>query len=188
MYKYKGKFCLIEELTTLNDDRLYTLMYENRDEYEKLIFREPIPCTYLEFRKKIDEWFSHGRNYQFLVYDKSGQRVVGTMFFYNINKVPNTVKCSCFFTPEVRNKILTIESLVTMLDFTRNVLKVNGINFLVYRENMLMHKIANKSGATRLVTGQENINTSSLDISYEFSSKTLDLLLEKYGSRFTKLH
>lgn len=184
MYIYEGRFCKIEELTTQNNFDLYQLMHKNRAEYERLIYNEPVSRSYPEFVQKIDEWFSHGRNYQFLVYSKKSADIVGTMFFYEFGKLEKTVKCSCFFVPKTRSTVLIIESLSFLLGFAKHVLKAESVRFSVYRENILMLDVAKKTEALLLNTRKVNTNTI---IDYEFSAKRIDSLLEKYGYLFSKL-
>lgn len=182
MYTYQGKFCQIEELTTRNDCKLFQIMSENGGEYERFVFNESVPKSYPKFLQKINEWFSHGRNYQFIVYDKNFNQTIGTLFFYNLNTISKTVKCSCFFIPRARKTILIIESLAFLFEFAKQVLNVECIKFSVYKENTRMHDIAKKSGAQ-----EKNDNQNKSIINYEFSINTINHLLEKYKQRFTKL-
>ncbi len=176
---YQGRFCNIEELTTMNDVELFTMMSEYKDDYEKLVFSESVACSYPKFQQKISEWFSNGRNYQFLVRQNTTDSLVGTMFFYNLCGSRKTVKCSCFFVSKARGTILVMESLTLLLQFARHLLGIDSLRFSVYGENILMHEIARKNGA--LLLGS-NLKT----VDYEFSAETIDNLLKKYTPRVTK--
>jgi hypothetical protein len=58
-------------------------MKNNKEEYRLLVSDEPIPETYEEFQNRLNIWFTHGRNYQFLV--KKKDKTVGTIFFYGLD-------------------------------------------------------------------------------------------------------
>ena len=186
MYIYKGKLCSIEELTTLNDEKLFLLMSNFKDEYEKFVFNESISDSYYKFKQKIEEWFSHGRTYQFLVFDNYNNEVVGTMFFYDLSNTTKSIKCSCFFAPKSRNKILVIESLAILLEFAKFVIHIQSLNFSVYKDNVHMHKLAKKCGA--LKSGDKQATQKQYEkTDYSLPIETIDLLLNKFAGRVIKL-
>lgn len=76
----------IEELTTENDKLLFELMKDQEKEYRFFVSDQSVPKTYEEFQKELKEWFSGGRNFQFLVFRKKDNKLIGTFFFYGWNE------------------------------------------------------------------------------------------------------
>ncbi|GIW66743.1 MAG: hypothetical protein KatS3mg095_0641 [Candidatus Parcubacteria bacterium] len=132
MYISQGRFCYIEELTTENDKELFELMKENEEEYRNLISDQPLPQTYEEFQETLKIWFTHGRNFQFLVRKREGNKTVGTFFFYFWNQENKTTKISAYFIPEVRKTPLIGEALGLALMFAYKIME----NFLFIKKTL----------------------------------------------------
>jgi len=148
-------------------------MYQNRVEYQKLVSREPIPETFFNFRSQIDQWFSYGRKYQFLVLNKDKTKTVGTIFFYGQNEESRTIKISCFFVSEIRGKILVGEALGMAIDFSFSVLGVDRLLFSIYPENVRMIELVKKLGANRAETYTTEPTNKRSTLDYELSNTIL---------------
>ncbi|MEI6237961.1 MAG: hypothetical protein WCP15_00310, partial [bacterium] len=59
---------------------------ENLEEYRSSVFDQDIPENYQDFSSVLKIWFSSGRLYQFLVYRKISNRLIGTVYFYHHNE------------------------------------------------------------------------------------------------------
>jgi RimJ/RimL family protein N-acetyltransferase len=149
MYIAHGRFCSLEELTTENDKELFKLMKNNKEEYRLLVSDEPVPETYEEFQNRLNIWFTHGRNYQFLV--KKKDKTVGTIFFYGLDSESKSVKFSTYLIPEVRKTPLIGEALGLILNFALEILKVEKVEFSVYKENKEMLRILEKEKIKRYI-------------------------------------
>jgi len=71
----------LEPLTTGNDYQLFELMKNNENEYRFYVSDQPIPQTFEEFRESLKRFFDYDRIYQFLVYRKRDNKLIGTIFF-----------------------------------------------------------------------------------------------------------
>jgi RimJ/RimL family protein N-acetyltransferase len=182
MYIAQGRFCYLEELTTENDKELFELMKNNKDEYRFLISDEPVPETYEEFQNRLNIWFTHGRNYQFLV--KKDNKTVGTIFFYGLNPEKKSVKLSAYFIPEVRKTPLVGEALGLILNFALEILKVEKIEFSVYKENKVMLEMIEKNREfkdyfKRIGESPSSVNPERTIINFEISLEYLNKINEK---------
>jgi len=182
MYFAEGRFCILEELTTENDKELFELMKKNKEEYRFLISDEPVPETYEEFKERLNIWFTHGRNYQFLV--KKKDKTVGTIFFYGLNLDNKSVKLSVYFIPEVRKTILVGEALGLILNFALEVLKVKKVEFSVYKENEEMLKFLEKETIKRYINkkgeSKSSANPERTIINFEINLENLIKINEKF--------
>ena len=182
MYIAQDRFCYLEELTTENDKELFELMKNNKDEYRFLVSDEPVPETYEEFQKRLDTWFTHGRNYQFLV--KKKDKTVGTIFFYELDPENKSVKLSVYFIPEVRKTPLIGEALGLILNFALKILKLEKVEFSVYKENLEMLKILEKEREfkkyfNKIGEAQSRVNPERTIINFEISLNHLKEINEK---------
>jgi len=188
MYIAQGRFCYLEELTTENDKELFDLMKNNKEEYKFLISDEPVPETYEEFQKRLNVWFTYGRNYQFLV--KKNDKTVGTIFFYSLNPENKSVKLSAYFIPEVRKTPLIAEALGLILNFALEILKVEKVEFSVYKENKEMLKILEKERIKKYIvrTGesQSSVNPERTIINFEINLKSLKEINEKLNEFYKR--
>ena len=189
MYTAQGKFCFLEELTIENDKELFELMKKNKDEYRFLISDESIPETYGEFQERLNIWFTHGRNYQFLVRKKGKDitekgEVVGTIFFYGWDKERKTVKMSAYFISEARKTSLIAESLGLAMNFALKIMKVEKIEFDVYEENKEMLQFLQKERElkkyiNKLGESKSKVNPERTVINFEISLKGLKEIDER---------
>jgi len=179
MYIAQGRFCYIEQLTTENDKELFELMKENEEEYRYLISDQPIPQTYEEFLETLNIWFSHGRNYQFLVRKKKKDKVVGTFFFYLWDPENKTTKISAYFIPEVRKTPLVGEALGLALMFAYKIMNVEKVEFSVYKENLEMLKLAEKYKIKKIGESQSTVNPERTLVNFEISLEQLKEIDEK---------
>ena len=191
MYIAQGRFCYLEELTTENDKELFELMKNNKEEYRFLISDEPVPETYEEFQKRLNIWFTHGRNYQFLV--KKDNKTVGTIFFYGLNSESKSIKLSAYFIPEVRKTPLVGEALGLILNFALEILKVEKVEFSVYEENKVMLELIEKNREfkayfKKIGESPSSVNPERTIINFEISLENLkkinEKLIEFYKRRF----
>jgi len=187
MYTAQGKFCFLEELTTGNDKELFELIKKNKDEYRFLISDEPVPETYEEFQERLKIWFTHGRNYQFLV--KKKDKTVGTIFFYGLDPEKKSVKLSAYFIPEVRKTSLIGEALGLILNFALEILKVEKVEFSVYKENEEMLRILGKEKIKRYIKergeSKSTVNPERTIINFEINLESLKEIDERL-KRFYK--
>jgi RimJ/RimL family protein N-acetyltransferase len=189
MYIAQGRFCSLEELTNENDKELFELMKNNKEEYRLLVSDEPFPETYEEFQEKLNIWFTHERNYQFLV--KKDNKTVGTIFFYGLNYENRSVKLSVYFIPEVRKTPLVGEALGLILNFALEILKVEKVEFSVYKENEEMLRILEKEKIKRYIDkkgeSKSSVNPERTIINFEINIESLreinKRLKEFYKSR-----
>jgi RimJ/RimL family protein N-acetyltransferase len=189
MYFTYGKFCFLEELTTENDKELFELMKKNKDEYRFLISDESIPETYEEFQERLNIWFTHDRNYQFLVRKKGKDitekgEIVGTIFFYGWDKERKTVKMSAYFIPEARKTSLIAESLGLAINFALKIMKVEKVEFDVYEENKEMLQFLQKERElkkyiNKLGESKSKVNPERTVINFEISLKGLKEIDER---------
>jgi RimJ/RimL family protein N-acetyltransferase len=181
MYIAHGRFCYLEELTTENDKDLFELMKNNKEEYRFLISDEPVPETYEEFQERLKIWFTHGRNYQFLV--KKDNKTVGTIFFYSLNLENKSVKLSAYFIPEVRKTTLIGEALGLILNFALEILKVEKVEFSVYKENEEMLRILGKEKIRRYIKERDEskstVNPERTIINFEINLENLREINER---------
>lgn len=189
MYTAQGKFCFLEELSTENDKKLFELMKKNKDEYRFLISDESIPETYGEFQERLNIWFTHGRNYQFLVRKKGKDitekgEIVGTIFFYGWDKERKTVKISAYFIPEARKTSLIAESLGLAMNFALKIMKVEKVEFDVYEENKEMLQFLQKERElkkyiNKLGESKSKVNPERTVINFKISLKGLKEIDER---------
>jgi RimJ/RimL family protein N-acetyltransferase len=176
MYFAQGRFCPLEELTTENDKELFELMKNNKEEYRLLVSDEPVPETYEEFQNRLNIWFTHGRNYQFLV-KKKDNKTVGTIFFYGLDSESKSVKLSVYFIPEVRKTSLIGEALGLILNFALEILKVEKVEFSVYKENEEMLRILEKGKIKRYIKergeSKSTVNPERTIINFEINLESL---------------
>ena len=181
MYVAQGRFCYLEELTTENDKELFKLMKNNKEEYRFLISDEPVPETYEEFQERLKIWFTHGRNYQFLI--KKKDKTVGTIFFYSLDPENKSVKLSAYFIPEARKTPLVGEALGLILNFALEILKVEKVEFSVYKENKEMLRILEKEKIKRYIERKEEsksiVNPERTIINFEINLESLKEINEK---------
>jgi RimJ/RimL family protein N-acetyltransferase len=175
MYVAQGRYCYLEELTTENDKELFELMKNNKEEYRSLVSDEPVPETYEEFQNRLKIWFTHGRNYQFLV--KKKDKTVGTIFFYGLDSESKSVKLSAYFIPEVRKTPLIGEALGLILNFALEILKVEKVDFSVYKENKEMLRILEKEKIKRYIKekgeSKSTVNPERTIINFEINLESL---------------
>jgi len=171
----QGRFCSLEELTAENDKELFELMKNNKEEYRLLVNDEPVPKTYEEFQERLKIWFTHGRNYQFLV--KKKNKTVGTIFFYGLDPKSKLVKLSAYFIPEVRKTSLIGEALGLILNFALEILKVEKVEFSVYKENEEMLRILGKEKIKRYIKergeSKSTVNLERTIINFEINLESL---------------
>jgi len=181
MYTALGRFCSLEELTTENDRELFELMDNNKEEYRFLISDEPVPETYEEFQKRLKIWFTHGRNYQFLV--KKKDKTVGTIFFYDLDPENKSVKLSAYFIPQVRKTPLIGEALGLILNFALEILKVEKVEFSVYKENEEMLRMLDKEKIKRYIKekgeSKSIVNPERTIINFEINLESLKEINER---------
>ena len=179
MYTYRGRFCLLEELTTENDGELFLLMRENSREYRFLVSDESIPTTYELFQEKLRKWFSGGRTHQFLIREKNSQRIVGTIFFYCHNSLIQEIKSSAFFIPEIRKTLCVAESLAVSMLFAREIVGVDAVCFSVYAENEHMLKITKKLKAELMGISAGAVNPERRVSMYRLPLSVLTSITDK---------
>jgi len=177
MYTFNGRNIYLEQLTTLNDYQLFELMKNNENEYRFYVSDQPIPQTFEEFRESLKRFFDYDRIYQFLVYRKRDNKLIGTIFFYTED---NEVKISAFFIPEARLTILPTEALGASILFALDVLKIERLNFDCYKENEKMIELANKIGAEKIYERRSDINPEREIIGFIISKEQLEKLKEKF--------
>jgi RimJ/RimL family protein N-acetyltransferase len=181
MYVAQGRYCYLEELTTENDKELFELMKNNKEEYRLLVIDEPVPETYEEFQNRLNIWFTHGRNYQFLV--KKKDKTVGTIFFYGLDSESKSVKLSTYFIPEAIKKPLIGEALGLILNFALEILKVEKVEFSVYKENKEMLRILEKEKIKRYIKergeSKSTVNPERIIINFEINSESLKEIDER---------
>jgi len=191
MYIAQGRFCYLEELTTENDKELFELMKNNKEEYRLLVSDEPVPETYEEFQNRLNIWFTHGRNYQFLV--KKKDKTLGTIFFYGLDSESKSVKLSTYFIPEARKTPLIVEALGLILNFALEILKVEKVEFSVYKENKVMLELIEKNREfkayfKKIGESPSSVNPERTIINFEISLEDLKKINEKlrefYKRRF----
>lgn len=149
MYNYTGRFVYLAELTTENDPVLFELMLQHAADYQSTVFNQAVPSSYCEFRSLLGNWFSHGRVCQFLVYQKSSDRLIGTIFFYGL-QAGQSVKLSVFFTQPYRKGCWIAETMGIAVSFAYHVLSVKCVMFAVYPENVPMLSLCGKLKLVRL--------------------------------------
>jgi len=179
MYTCKGRFSILEELTTKNDNELFLLMKENAHDYRFLISDEDISTTYRLFQERLYGWFNGGRMYQFLVRKKNGQNAIGTIFFYCHDTLKREVKLSAFFTPEVRKTLCVAESLAESILFAKRIIDIEAVCFSVYAENNYMLKIANKLKAALVSTSTSTLNPQRQILMYRLTPSSLESITDK---------
>jgi len=189
MYTAQGKLCFLEELTTENDKELFELIKKNKDEYRFLISDESVPETYEEFQERLNIWFTHSRNYQFLVRKKGKDiiekgEVIGTIFFYGWDKERKTIKISAYFIPEARKTSLIAESLGLAMNFALKIIKAEKIEFDVYEENKEMLQFLQKERElkkyiNKLGESKSKVNPERTVINFEISLKGLKEIDER---------
>lgn len=179
MYTYKGRFCILEELTTENDNELFLLMGENSREYRFLVSDETILTTYELFQEKLGKWFNGGRTHQFLVRKKNSKGVVGTIFFYCHNSLTQEIKSSTFFIPEVRKSLCVAESLAVAMLFAKEIIGVESVCFSVYAENEHMLKITQKLKAELVGISAGAMNTERQVSMYRLPPSVLTSITDK---------
>lgn len=178
MYICRGKFSSLKELTGKNDQELFVLMRDNTHEYQKTISGEDVPTSVETFNTSVRRWFSSGRNYQFLVYDRHDY-LVGTIFFYSWNRETSCIKYSCFFIPTVRKRLVIAESIGMSFVFAIDVIEVQGIAFDVYEGNYTMQNIAAKIDATYIGTKSSSTRVDRKVKTYLLTRSALERLIPK---------
>jgi len=148
-----------------------------------LISDEPVPETYKEFQERLNIWFTYGRNYQFLVRKKEKNitekgEFVGTIFFYGWDKERKTVKISAYFIPEIRKTPLIAESLGLTIHFALRIMRIEKIEFDVYKENEEMLQFLQKERGlknyiNKLGESKSKVNPERKVINFEISLKGL---------------
>jgi RimJ/RimL family protein N-acetyltransferase len=177
MYSCVGRFCWLQELTTENESALFALMKDHADDYRQFVSEEPIPTTDNLFADKLALWFSSGRMWQFLIYRRRKNQVVGTIFFYHAS-IP-TVKMSCFFVPTVRGTPCVGEAIGLGIEFARTVIGISEIHFSVYVENTHMKTLCRKIGAQIKGQRTSEINPNRQVIEYWLSLGALQRIADK---------
>jgi RimJ/RimL family protein N-acetyltransferase len=181
LYIVQDRYCYLEELTTENDKELFELMKNNKEEYRLLVSDEPIPETYEEFQNRLNIWFTHGRNYQFLV--KKKDKTVGTIFFYGLDPENRSIKLSAYFIPEVRKTPLIGEALGLILNFALEILKVEKVEFSVYKENEEMLRILERKNIKRYINksgeSKSTVNPERTIINFEINLESLKEINER---------
>lgn len=184
MYKFIGRFVYLEELTTKNDKELFGLMKDNEIEYRLFVSDFPVSQKYEDFQKQLDNWFSHGRNFQFLVYKKDNKdfkkELIGTIFFYGWSKEKKTIKISIYFTPKYRKSIFIGEALGAALLFVKQIIKINELLFDCYVENKEMIELAYKIGSEKLGESQSELNPERKLINFILSRRKIDEWIDKF--------
>lgn len=178
MYVCNGRFCILEELTTDNEAKLFEMMLQYGDEYRQTVSDEPIPVSINVFKEKLNMWFKSGRNYQFLVYNKK-QLLSGTIFLYGWDSQTSIVKYSCFFVPNKRKELLVVEALGLVTNFAFHFMNIESIHFDVYEDNYEMQILAYKLGGKKLDSHMSAVNKSRTVISYLLSRDAVERLLNK---------
>jgi RimJ/RimL family protein N-acetyltransferase len=156
-------------------------MKNNKEEYRLLVSDEPVPETYQEFQGRLKIWFTHVRNYQFLV--KKKDKTVGTVFFYSLDPGNKSIKLSAYFIPEVRKTPLIGEALGLILNFALEILKVEKVEFSVYKENEEMLRILEKEKIKRYIKeraeSKSTVNPERTIINFEINLESLREINEK---------
>ena len=155
MFIYTGNLSHAEELTNKNEVALFDLIKRNEYEYKKLIFNDTIPNSKKGFSLLLKSYFNNGRIYQFVVMDKN-KKVIGTFFFYGYNKSPCSVFISCFFTPQVRGKLIIREALAAASLFAIDIINIEELHFSIYNYNNYMLNLSKKIQATECVSKNSN--------------------------------
>lgn len=179
MYQFNGRYVYLEELTTENDRELFEMIKNNEKEYRFYVSDAPLPQSYEEFQQTLETWFSHGRNFQFLVYTKRDKKLIGTIFFYGWNKENQTTKISAFFIPEYRKTIYIGEALGAAVLFAKEIMQVKELHFDCYLENEQMIELAKKIGAKEIGIGKSKVNPNREIISFKIPEEKLDELVKK---------
>lgn len=174
MYKFNGRYVYIEELTTENDKLLFELMKDQEKEYRFFVSDQSVPKTYEEIQKELKEWFSGGRNFQFLVFRKKDNKLIGTFFFYGWNEKEKSIKLSVYFVPEIRKSILTGEALGAAVLFAKDILKIENLLFDVYIENKAMIELAKKIGANFITEKCSAVNPERKVLSFVCDKKRIN--------------
>lgn len=178
MYVCKGRFCILEELNSNNEEGLFKIMSQHSDEYRQTVSDEPIPSSIDEFREKLRIWFRSGRNYQFLVYSRS-QHLSGTIFLYGWDEQRKIVKYSCFFIPNKRKEVVVAEALGLVVSFAFHFMNIKNIYFDVYDDNHEMQRLAHKFGGNELSHRESAVNKNRIIINYLLSGDAIDRLINK---------
>ena len=187
MYTCQGKFCVLEELSKKNEFKLHKLILENEIEYRTTISAEKVSSSFVCYQSDLERWFLCGRNYQFLVNNRDGQ-IIGTMFFYGWDQEAREAKCSCFFIPNTRSKIVVIEALCLFILFAQEILHLRQVNFDVYEDNIWMQRLATKIQAISLIKKPSFCDQGRLIISYFFTLDSTSNLVHRYLSFFNRCH
>jgi len=178
MFIYTGDICYIEELNDLNEKILFNFIKENANEYKHYLCGDFIPDTEIEFSKLLNNYFSKGRVYQFLIFDKKNN-IIGTFFFYCYNNKPSSINISCFFSKEVRGKFIVSEALISAINFAFNVIKIEKLCFSIYNENIHMLSIANKIEATKIRIRKSLINNNRLIQTFFINKENVKKIIKR---------
>jgi RimJ/RimL family protein N-acetyltransferase len=179
-FVYKGIYCYLEQLTTLNDTDLFNLLKEHEKEYRFYVTDEPLPENLEDFRNLLREYFRVSREIQFVVYSKKDKKPVGTTFIYALNEESKSVKISAFFISEVRRTPLIAEALGATVVFAKEKLGIKEIKFDVYKENKDMLKIAEKVGALNLGEKESSVNPDRIVVAFKLPENVIESIQKKF--------
>lgn len=179
IYVFRGRYVYLEQLSSKNDKELFEMMKNNEKEYRFYVSDAPLPSTYEEFQQRLKIWFSHGRNFQFLVYKKKSKELIGTIFFYGWDRENHTTRISVFFAPEFRKTILIGEALGAVVLFAKDVMQVKELHFDCYLENKQMIELAKKIGAEEVKLRRSDVNPERELISFKIPEEKLDEFVEE---------
>lgn len=104
------------ELVQLNEEHLNVLFNWRCDsDFLKYCTNRKKKVTLEEFRKELQRDFSFDRHKQFIIFKKSDNKAVGTIYSYNFNNIDGHVFVTTYLEPNSRSSLYSLESFTSFV-------------------------------------------------------------------------